>query len=278
MTYDSEIALRAIALIAGIGVSISGLEDLAMLKCFSDQGLLSWEVNRLENRWSTLGPLSTLMNRLISFRCFRFVLLARMLSAVLVAAVASVSSLNPTLLFVVFASSAILSLRSRYGLDGAHQMWLVLFGSLFLAHIRPPGDIARVAALWFIAIQTGLSYFVAGAYKTVSRSWWNGQGLIGVLGTITYGNNTLYKLVTGHLLIARLVSWAIMVFECSFWFVFVGDTRIVPFMLALGVIFHVGVALTMGLNDFLLAFPAAYPAVVYCVSGSGIVLSAIRGS
>jgi hypothetical protein len=38
--------------------------------------------------------------------------------------------------------------------------------------------------------------------------------------------------------------------------------------LACGVLFHLGTAITMGLNKFVWAFLALYPAALYCTAGS----------
>jgi len=65
--------------------------------------------------------------------------------------------------------------------------------------------------------------------------------------------------------LAITLSWAIIVFECSFFLVFFIDLKYVMILLAMGVLFHLTNAIVMGLNGFLFAFTAAYPAVFYCV-------------
>jgi hypothetical protein len=54
----------------------------------------------------------------------------------------------------------------------------------------------------------------------------------------------------------------VVIFECAFPIVLVAPQPVTWLLLLIGLSFHLGCAITMGLNSFLLVFPATYPCVV----------------
>jgi hypothetical protein len=165
---------------------------------------------------------------------------------------------------VAIVTSIVMYWRAPLGLDGSDQMLLITFVAIGIYKLFPGDvDIAR-ASLWFIAIQGCLSYFVAGVAKIVSPVWRSGEAVRRILGTRTYGASWSASLVRGRDGVCMALSWFLMLFECAFPLVLAfGQAGFAAFAI-LGICFHVANAVTMGLNTFVWAFVATYPAILFC--------------
>jgi hypothetical protein len=128
-----------------------------------------------------------------------------------------------------------------------------------------PGDVhVAHSSLWFIAIQGCLSYSVAGIAKAVSPVWRSGEAVRRILSTRTYGSSSSAALVRGRDGACMVLSWLLMLFECTFPLALAfGQTGFAVFAV-LGICFHIANAVIMGLNTFVWAFVATYPAILFC--------------
>jgi hypothetical protein len=61
-----------------------------------------------------------------------------------------------------------------------------------------------------------------------------------------------------------VAAWCVILWETTFPIAILAPNRVRWVLLGLGACFHIGVAVGMGLNTFLWAFVATYPAVEYC--------------
>ena len=122
----------------------------------------------------------------------------------------------------------------------------------------------RALGFSFITAQTCLCYLTSGMGKVISPVWRKGTAIRGILNTATYANTLAARVLRHRNVPVWPASWAVIIFELSFPLVLVAPTRLMFVLLVLGIIFHLGNALVMGLNTFLWTFLAAYPAVWYC--------------
>jgi hypothetical protein len=173
-------ALTAVAAVASIGVIVVALEDLVTVRDFRRVGLMSWEISRLRVPWSSRGLIGTCLDAILRDESFRVVLALRVCAGVTVALGAVVGKLLPAAILIVFASSLALSVRCPYGLDGAHQMQLVIFGSLFLASLNTTDRRVTAVVTVFIAAQLLLAYIVSGTTKAASAKWRSGDAITGL--------------------------------------------------------------------------------------------------
>jgi hypothetical protein len=128
-----------------------------------------------------------------------------------------------------------------------------------------PGDVhVAQASLWFIAIQGCLSYFVAGIAKVISPVWRSGEAVRRILGTRTYGSRRSASLVSGRDGVCVALSWLVMLFECTFPLALAFGITGFAIFAVLGIFFHITNAVIMGLNTFVWAFVATYPAILFC--------------
>jgi hypothetical protein len=117
------------------------------------------------------------------------------------------------------------------------------------------------AALSFIAAQAVLAYATSGIAKLISPVWRDGTGLAGILSTVDHGTPRVSLWLARHPTFSELASWSTIAFECAFVLVLVLPSPVGAAILVIGLLFHAGCAVLMGLNSFLWAFPATYTCV-----------------
>ncbi len=253
-------ALALVERVGAVAVLISSLEMLARPGVFADTGLLSWSTEQLRARWLTHGALARALG--MAFRSPGVLWIVGLRAA---AAMMVVASPRPggALVAAVALTSLLLMVRDAYGNDGADQMGLITFVAAGFAHLRPTHAVVA-AVLWFLALQASLGYFTSGIAKLAGPRWRSGAGLVGVLETQTYGARALSGLLRKHPGLALACSWVVILGESLFPAVLAAPQPVAMALLAFGAVFHLGAAAVMGLNTFLWAFPATYPAVWWC--------------
>jgi hypothetical protein len=60
-----------------------------------------------------------------------------------------------------------------------------------------------------------------------------------------------------------MAAWSVIIVECAFPLVVIAPFPLMVVLLSLGMLFHLLCAVIMGLNSFLWAFVATYPALVF---------------
>lgn len=173
----------------------------------------------------------------------------------------------------IVVGSAMANVVSPFGRDGADQMRKIVALSLACARMATSHEV-RVLFLAFIAAQLTLSYVVAGIAKVSGSAWRTGVALERILACQHYGFRPAARLLTKSQWFGIIGCWLIIVLEISFPIIFVVPESASYLLLAATLGFHVGIAILMGLNDFLLAFAAAYPIVWEFTAGGTL---GIRG-
>lgn len=152
-------------------------------------------------------------------------------------------------------------MRQQLGLDGADQMFtVVLLSCGFGAALG--NTPAGFAAICYSGFQLILAYEISGICKLISPQWRSGQAIVDITGTVGYGHPGLHKFLAPRPVAARIVCWSVVCFECCSPFFLFAGSRGVMLLIACGAIFHVCIALVMGLNTFVWAFVATYPALL----------------
>jgi hypothetical protein len=264
---DLETTYALMVSLASIGVFVGSVELFSLKREFQDGGLFSWDVLRTVSR-ATLSVGTGRPRQLISHPFFvPAVTGVRALTALMLIFVDNFHGLSTACALAVIAASIVMYWRAPVGLDGSDQMLLITFVAVAI-HELFPGDVhvAR-ASLWFIAIQGCLSYSVAGIAKAISPVWRSGEAVRRILGTRTYGTSRSASFVSGRNGVCLVLSWVIIVFECSFPLALALGKPGVAIFAALGIFFHISNAVIMGLNTFVWAFVATYPAILFCAVG-----------
>jgi hypothetical protein len=262
---DPSTALGLVERIAAVGLLLASAELLARPRALARDGLLSWEVARLRSAHLAVGRPAALLEAVLATPGVYALIATRAVAAALVLAAPTSSDLSVVGLVGCAVTSLLLMLRTSYGNDGADQMLLLVIVSSTMVSLTGSSD-AIEYALWFIALQCILSYLTSGVAKLSGRSWRDGTGLTGVLTTNTYGKRRLAALLERRPGVAIALSWTIILTETLFVAVLFVPDRWVVLILIGGLAFHLVTAGVMGLNAFVPAFGAAYPAIVF-ISG-----------
>jgi hypothetical protein len=121
--------------------------------------------------------------------------------------------------------------------------------------------------LYFLTLQLCFAYFAAGFHKLRSPVWRDGSAMPGILSARLFGFPALGAWLGRRRGLWLPLSWITVVWEVSFPLVLVAPREACLFYFACGILFHVSTAVTMGLNKFIWAFIALYPATIYCTVG-----------
>lgn len=173
--------------------------------------------------------------------------------------------LSALLMAVLLASSAWLVIRSRGPVcGGSDSMFFQVQLGLFLAALEFLHPIMPRLGLGWIAAQSVLSYFLAGVGKLRNSAWHDGSALQRL-----FTSNGPYVLwagvrgLAGAKSLCALLGWGIVLFELAFPAVLLMlmEGRWGFLGMALG--FHVANAVVLGLNRFIWAWAATYPALLF---------------
>ncbi len=183
------------------------------------------------------------------------------------AALASTAEWVPLLVLTILAVQV--ARRAGFGLEGSDEMALILLPPLAMASLPAmPGDFIKLV-FFFVAAQLVLAYLASAGAKAAGAKWRNGTAVAQILSTRDYGLERPDLFESDHP-IFRAGSWGTIAFEFTLPVAFIMGGPLLPVALVSGVIFHVGIAATMGLNRFLPWFVAAYPAVAWVSMHYGV--------
>jgi hypothetical protein len=259
-------AVVFMAALAAVGVAIDAAQTLVARSSLAPTGLFSWKVLRLGRHYLVAGRLARPLGMLFRYpqilalpilqlACAPFLLFAPLLPSQVVRPTVAFAALTTAMARMLFY------MRQQFGLDGADHMLVVVllatgFGALF-------GDTAAgSAAVDYAALQLLLSYAVAGTAKAISPTWRSGHAIVGVTRTIDYGQTHVHRLVKRYRVLAKATCWSVIGFECLAAPLILLGVKGAWVVLIAGLCFHIGVAAVMGLNVYVWAFAACYPALL----------------
>lgn len=256
MTDALEVTVR----VAGIGIALASIESIVDRHSFRSGGPFSNAVFAVLRGRQVPG--------LLSRPSYVVVMIVVQLVAVLMLVVLGPLDLVGRIaLAVVTVTTIALRWRRVVGSDGAEQLNAIVLVSATLAFVPMADDWRATAATVFVALQAVLAYLTAGVAKLSSPIWRAGAAVPAIVGTRIHGIPSASRALSAHRGAAVLASWAVIMFEVAFPLVLLSPEPIALGILGLGVTFHVGCALIMGLNGFLWAFPATY-ACVWALRGA----------
>lgn len=263
MTTDTiAFALELTVRLAAVGLVIGGMETI---------------VDR--DAYNRTGPFASSVFTIL--RGFTLPALVASSSAILVCAVLQAAaaaflviagpfaSLSPCMLVTSTITSTLIRWRRVLGGDGAEQLTAIILISTTLASLPGWSNASISIVVVFVTAQAILAYFTAGFAKLVSPIWRSGIAVPTIVNTSGHGLALATTMLDRFPSSGRWIGWSVIAFEIVFPAALLAPLPIAHSILAIGVVFHVGCAIVMGLNGFLWAFPATYP----CVLASRVVLS-----
>lgn len=146
---------------------------------------------------------------------------------------------------------------------GSDCMSMTVLIGLLIALLESGGAHLQELGFYYVAFHLTMSYFISGYVKFKNESWRQGTALQVILGYSNYSIPACVRALASNPLIIFFTSWFVILWECSFpivWF----NHALVPYYLIIGVLFHLGNFIFFGLNRFVFAWIAAYPALIFC--------------
>lgn len=261
-----ETAVQATLFIICIGTLIHAFECLVTAADFGRSGFYSWEILRTfhpaivkHSRFDQVARVSMSVNSIRLALALQIVAVLWILWSLRLGNVYEATGVLGACAAVTLVL-ALLHYRNMAGFDGSDQMRFLIWIAL-TCYFAASTSTAQTLCLAFIAGQAVLSYSTAGIAKAISPIWRQGAAVGEILRTETYGTPWVSKAVDQFSL-SKPLSWATIFFECTaILFIFLGPQGAIIYI-ALGLGFHLGIAITMGLNGFFWSFSATYPALL----------------
>jgi len=255
-------AVKLTSMLLAFGLLISTIEHLSCWYEFQTGGIYSWKI--LSTNWNEKRFMLGTRAMAVVFD-FPGILVVYGIQAAAAAAIllqASSPGVPRLPLILLGATQLLVKFRYGFGEDGSDQMKTVIALPLALYAVAP-SSLLGDAALLFIALQSCLAYTAAGIAKASSRIWRSGEAVFAILNTRSYGNAALARCLRDARCLKLGLAWSVIVLETLFPLCVIVHPPLFWVFLLWGLGFHIFCAFFMGLNNFVWAFVATYPALLF---------------
>lgn len=247
-----------------IYIIIDSAEKLSVHTQFKQGGLFDWETIKQNGYFKNRSAMPLqLVNAIFSYPGWMLLIAIRGWAGLMLIIAPDNSVLTKIMLLAVFITSSLINLRNKpLGAETENRFALMITGALLLRYfVSTP--VTTVACLWFIALQSCLSYVTAGAAKLFYADWRNGNGILNVFDSpsLVPTKNVAHWL-NKHNKFAKLLTWGTLSIECAFPLALFGQPLLWLF-LGWGVLFHAAIAIFIRLGKFFWIWIATYPAIIF---------------
>ena len=244
---DVDFTFRLVLILLSAAVAVSSAEMIAVhtrLQLFLTKDFL------IPNGSTSHGPVLLLC-------------LARLCLALAVAACLLLDRSFVVMLCLLTVISLVLNRIRVVGMDGADQLQSIGLLSLSVGALSRNVFVIEIVLL-FLAFQIVLAYTTAGIAKLLGSEWRRGDALGRILNTYSHGSVEPAHFLLSHPAVNRFATYVPIALLSTFVCIMALPLPEVFYLyLAAAFAFHFGTALLMGLNTFVLTFPAFYPAVAF---------------
>jgi len=248
----------------GLAIFFQTLELLRLKSIWSETGVWRWSVIR--KGYSNLpARLFRVLDFLLQDKHFYYLLVLRAICSILI------WFIHPLwVVTILFFSTWLIAIRWRGIFNGGSDSMTALIAlSLWIVRcfeLLPLGQVQALiqkACLTYIAVQITLSYFLAGVAKLKHSEWRMGTALAQFFRTPRYDSPPIWiKNLADHAQHSQIISWAVIGFEISFPLAWLNPSVCMVYLMA-GFCFHVLNFYIFGLNRFIFAWLAGYPALYF---------------
>lgn len=251
--------------LAAVGALVAAGELLWNRHLFRDDGLLGWPLARMRTRLAVPGGVVTrVFERVLGWPGFGWVQVSQLAAAVLLFAAPAGGAAEIIALCVLVLGGWLLILRSfGYGHYGADRIRNVVLQALLLRHLAPGSTVAEEACLWFIAGMATLCYLAAGVCRMRLEPWQRGDALTIILRHEVWGHSGCAGWLARYPGWGRILTWGVWVLECTFPLALLLGVPGMSTVLAVLLLMHLGSAWLMGMNGFVWAMAATFPALLF---------------
>lgn len=245
-------------------ILIDSAEKLSVSREFGSGGLFDWRVMRQNGYFKKRNAVCVQLADLIfNYYSWLGLIIMRGCAGLTLLLAPGYDALAQIMLLIVFVTGSLINLRNApFGAETENRFALMIAGALLLRGLVPTPLVTH-ACLWFIALQSCLSYVTAGAAKLLNAEWRNGNGIGHVFdspGLVVPGKTTYW--LRQHNTFGKWLTWGTLGMECFFPLALIGQ----PFLwlfLVWGVLLHAAIAIFIRLGKFFWIWIAAYPAIIF---------------
>lgn len=159
-------------------------------------------------------------------------------------------------------SNVALYARHRMGTDGSDQVTTLVQTANGAARLSRSPEV-QDALMWYVAVQSNLSYVVSGWVKLLGHTWRDGSALGGIMRTRTYGHEGVWKLTQKYPVPTRYLAHGVLALECLFPLAYARRGAFAKPVIGSAAAFHVANGFAMGLGRFVGSFTSMHPMVAY---------------
>lgn len=234
------------------------IEFLLLKESYNNKGVWQWEL--IKKEYYIFPKFSQFfLNFCLSYPNFLYLLILRII-------ICALGIVFPSVLVIYFLllSQILICLRWRGTFNGGSDyMSLIILTALALFWTFPSNETVQLLAIFYIAIQSLSSYFVAGVVKIKNVKWRTGKALKTFFNCTIFDDNNLTKLFKDNNFLLFSASWSIMLFELAAPIIFFSPNFCLSYI-SLAFVFHLANFYFFGLNRFIFSWLATYPALYYC--------------
>ena len=251
--------LRLLEICLGVAICLQSLEFFGMQTALGPHGVFEFR-GLIENDFKLFPKIQrSLLELGLSFPNVLYLMGFRFALALLLIFLGG-SSL---VLFSLLLIQLLFLFRFRGAFNGGSDfMTTLILISLFVGVSFRAEFWPLRLALSYIGVQAVLSYFISGYVKVFQSDWRSGRSLQIFITGNRYQSPQLLLEWVRNMSVARAFSILILVFELSFPLALVGPRFCMIYCL-LGCTFHLLNFWIFGLNRFVWAWLASYPAIYY---------------
>jgi hypothetical protein len=249
-------ALLWVAYLTGFSLVLQTIEMLLLRSSWSEGGVWSWSLLREEFRGRSV-VLRAALDATLGDTGFYAILALR-----LAAAAGLLLSPHAAFAGIAFVTSYLVSIRWRGAFNGGSDSMTLLTLLALSAALAGPASWTEPCMV-YLAAQLCLSYSLAGWVKVRQRGWLDGTELVSVLRLPSYDIPARVRSLAARPRLMATASLLMLALELAFPLSLLGPAACAAF-LGLAFVFHLGNFYVFGLNRFVWAWLAAYPALWWC--------------
>jgi hypothetical protein len=252
-----NVALNWTGNLVALAITLQSIELLQIRRLYSDSGIWQWSTLRSDFKFLP-KPIYFICNRLFTYYGTLALVTIRLIAALLFFVFP-----HALLALIMFINSLLICIRWRGTYNGGSDyMTIQILGALTFAHLFKSNITMVKGGLIYIAVQSCISYTFAGYVKIVNREWRTGEVFKSFFSIDYLGTPAMARALANRPTFGFLFAWITMIFECLFPIIFFKPQAayiLIPTVL----VFHLGNFLLFGLNRFLFAWIATYPALFW---------------
>jgi len=167
-------------------------------------------------------------------------------------------------LMLLFLSGSLINFRTQpFAPETDNRFALQISGALLLNALVPTPLVNEVC-LWFIALQSCISYATAGVSKLFEKEWRTGNGLFMIINARQMiFSDRLIIFFSRQKTLLKVITWATIGMDSLFPLVLIVGEPYYLIFIAWGVCFHFFIAIFLRLGKFFWVWVSTYPAIIY---------------